>query len=330
MKLSVQIKPDPSDAELSFVGQLGAECVYTWVDASQANQSYLTSLRRRVEGHGLHLYNVGFMEVAKSDKIHLALPGRDDVIHRFQQFLRDLAAAGISTTPFTWEPTQVWSSEPGVTRGAKTRSVDLEEMTRRPFTHGRAYSSDEVWANFEYFIRKMIPSAEETGVRLALHPNDPPAPMLGGIPCLIHTFDDYKRAFEIAGSDALGMEFCTGCWLEGGDQFGDLLEAIRYFGQRGKIFIVHFRNVSSPFPKFVETFLDNGYMDMYRVMHRLRQVDYRGTITLDHTPKFDPPMGLGAETAYAIGYMRALVQRADAEVVGTWPIDGDHHANKKA
>ncbi len=180
--------------------------------------------------------------------------------------------------------------------------------------HARqGFSSEEIWANFEYFMQHIIPVAEEAGVRLALHPNDPPAPVLGGIPSLIHTFEDYKRAFEIANSDCLGMEFCTGCWLEGGDGFGDLLGAVRYFAHRNKIFIVHYRNVSAPFPKFVETFLDNGYMDMYKIMKLLRDVNYQGTITLDHSPQFEPAMGSGAATAYAVGYMRAQVQRADAE-----------------
>lgn len=313
MKLSVQINPNPSDAELLFVRQLGAECVYTWVNREQANTPYLTALRRRVEQAGLTLYNVGFMDVAKSDKIHLALPGRDEIIEQFKRFICDLSESGIDTTTFTWEPTHVWSSEPGVTRGAKTRSVDLEEMARRPFTHGRLYSRDEIWNNFEYFIRRIVPVAEEAGVRLALHPNDPPAPMLGGVPCLIHSFDDYKRAFDLANSDMLGMEFCTGCWLEGGPHFGDMLAAIRYFAECNKIFIVHYRNVSSPFPKFVETFLDNGYMDMYTVMQALRAANYQGTLTLDHSPQLEPSMGPGAATAYAIGYMRALVQRAEAE-----------------
>ncbi len=104
--------------------------------------------------------------------------------------------------------------------------------------------------------------AEEAGVRMALHPNDPPATgKLGGIPCLIHSFETYKRAFAVANSPALGMEFCTGCWLEGGPASGDLLEGIRTFHADNRILLVHFRNVTSPLPHFLETFLDNGYME---------------------------------------------------------------------
>lgn len=313
MKFSAVIPSDPSEEDLLFVRQLGVECVYTWLQPEQMSLQYLLHLRNRVEKAGLTLYNAGCMDVAKSDKIHLALPGREEKIEQFQTFIRNLGKAGINTTTFTWEPTRVWSSKENVIRGAKTRSVDLEEMMRRPYTHGREYSREEIWNNFAYFIKRIIPVAEEAGVRLALHPNDPPAPSYGGIPCLIYRNADYQRAFDLADSDFLGMEFCAGCWLEGGNQFGNLIEAIRYYAKRNKIFIVHFRNVSSPLPKFVETFLDNGYMDMYKIMKALRESDYQGTITLDHTPQFEPSMGQGSGTAYAIGYMRALRERAEEE-----------------
>jgi mannonate dehydratase len=314
--LSMFIDPEPSDDELLFARQLGVDCVYTWIKTQQRAYEYLVRLRGRVESFGLRLYNVGNMDVAKNDKIHLALPGRDRAIADFQAFIRDLGRAGIDITTFTWEPTQVWSSAPGETRGAQTRGVDLDEMLRRPYTHGRAYSEDEIWENYTYFIRQMMPVCAEAGVRMALHPNDPPSPQpLGGIPCLIHSFDTYRRAFAIAdgigtGKAALGMEFCCGCWLEGGAGFGDILDGIRTFTAEDRILIVHFRNVTAPLPRFVETFLDNGYMDMYRVMKTFIQAGYRGTMILDHSPKFADEYAKGGGTAYALGYMRALMERA--------------------
>ena len=189
----------------------------------------------------------------------------------------------------------------------------MDELERRPFTHGREYSQEEIWDNFAYFMREIIPVAEETGVRLALHPNDPPVRILGGVPCLINSFSNYQRAFEIAGSHALGMEFCTGCWLEGGDRFGDVEAGLRWCSERDRICLVHFRNVSAPLPNFTETFLDNGYRDMYPLMKILVETKYGGTVTLDHTPAFVQHAGSGSGTAYAIGYMRALLERAEAE-----------------
>lgn len=316
-KLSLNISSDATPDELLFAQQLGVDCVYTWVRPEQRSVEYLTDLRRRVEDAGLILWNVGAYDIAKSDKIHLALPGRDDVIAQFQEFVHNLGEAGIHITTFTWEPTQVWSSEPGVIRHAKTRHVDLDEMYKRPFTHGREYSEDEIWDNFAYFMERMMPIAEESGVRMALHPNDPPATgKLGGIPCLIHSFETYKRAFAVADSPALGMEFCTGCWLEGGPTFGNLLEAIRYFWAEDRILLVHFRNVTEPLPTFLETFLDNGYMDMYQIMKLFYEIGYTNTVTLDHTPKFAGPNPRELGAAYAIGYMRALMERAEVELGG--------------
>jgi mannonate dehydratase len=314
IKLSMLISPDATDDELVFARQLGVSCVYTWVGDHQRDYEFLVGLRRKVENAGLTLYNVGNMGVGKSDKIHLALPGRDEKIVEFQTFVRNLGRAGIHTTTFTWEPSRVWSSEPGATRDAVARRVDLDEMQRRPLTHERVYTEDEIWANFQYFLERILPVAEEANVRLALHPNDPPAPVLGGIPCLIHSYESYKRAFALANSPYLGMEFCVGCWLEGGDAFGDIFQAIRDFHAQRKIFIVHFRNVTSPLPQFVETFLDNGYMDMSRIMKLFCEIGYDGTMILDHTPKFVPSVGQGVGTAYAIGYMRALIERAEAEL----------------
>ena len=263
---------------------------------------------------GLTLYNVGNMSLGKSPRIHLGAPGRDDDIARFAQFLRDLSRAGIKTTTFTWEPDRVWSSAPGTSRYAKARRVDLADLKSRPLTHGREYSLAELWENFAYFMRAIVPVAEETGVRLALHPNDPPTDALGGIPCLINSRERYDQAYAIADSHALGMEFCTGCWLEGGGDFGDMLAALAHYLRERRILIVHFRNVSAPQPSFTETFLDNGYFDMYQAMKALVAGGYDGTIILDHTPEFVGDYHLGAATAYAIAYMRALIERAEDEL----------------
>ena len=312
IKLSMFVDPDPAEDELLFARQLGMDCVYTWLKDEQCTFDYLTALHERVEATGLQLYNAGNIRLGKSDKIHLALPGRDEMIDQFCAFIRDLGRAGIHTTTFTWEPDQVWSSAPGENRFSVARHVDMTHLYAQPLTHGREYAREELWDNFTYFCRRVIPVAEQAGVRLALHPNDPPVDgKLGGIPCLIHSYADYRRAFEIAASPNLGMEFCVGCWLEGGAAFGDLFSAVREFVAEGRIYIVHFRNVTGTLPVFTETYLDNGYMDMYRVMKLFCDTGYSGTMILDHSPQM-PPAYKGASTAYAIGYMRALMQRAEA------------------
>jgi mannonate dehydratase len=158
IKFSMAIRPKADDEELQFAAQLGVPCIYTWVKPEQRTVAYLTQLRRKVESYGLELYMTGSYDLGKSDKIHLALPGRDDDIAQLQAFVRALGEAGIRTTTFTWEPDKVWSSAPTTTRGgAVTRHVDLHEMKQRPTTHDRAYTEEEIWANFEDFLERMLP-----------------------------------------------------------------------------------------------------------------------------------------------------------------------------
>lgn len=311
LKLSVQISSNPDDDELLFVRQLGVDYVFAWLSDEQSNVRYMRELKARISDSGLVLRNIGCMSIGKSDLIHLGLGGRDEKIKEFVHFIEALSQVGVGLTTFTWEPSNVWSSSPGESRGARARRVDMNELRVTPFTHGRRYTERELWKNFRHFLREILPVAESNGVKLALHPNDPPAEEIAGIPCLIRNMNAYTKAFDIADSDALGMEFCTGCWLEGGREgFGDILEGIKSFGEAGKILIVHFRNVSSPLPVFTETFLDNGYANMYPFMRALQSVGYDGTITMDHSPEFvNDPNGRMA-TAYAVGHMRALVQRA--------------------
>jgi mannonate dehydratase len=128
--------------------------------------------------------------------------------------------------------------------------------------------------------------AEEAGVRIGIHPDDPPQPMLAGVPrCIFSNFEGYKRALEIANSPNIGICLCCGSWLEGGKKLTgkDPEEMIRYFGGK-KIFKIHFRNVSAPLPHFTETMIDDGYYDMNKIMRALVDVKFEGIVIPDHVP----------------------------------------------
>jgi len=149
-------------------------------------------------------------------------------------------------------------------------------------------------------------------VRMGIHPDDPPVPVLAGVPrCIFGNFDGYRRAMEIQLSQCRHLPVLRN--LAGRRQAThrqDPEEMIRYFGAQ-KIWKIHFRNVSAPLPHFVETFMDNGYYDMYKIMKALRDVNYDGIVILDHTPSLVG--GGNAQTAYGFAYMRALLNRANAE-----------------
>ena len=130
---------------------------------------------------------------------------------------------------------------------------------------------------------------------------------------IFSSFDGYQRAMEIADSPNIGLCLCIGCWLEGGESMEEgVVDTIKHFGAQNKIFKVHYRTVDQPLPHFVETFVDDGYFDMYEAMKALEEVGYNGTLIPDHIPQMCADGRLG--TAYTLAYMRALQKRAEDEV----------------
>ena len=324
IKIAAQMPPEPTEEDLAFVRQMGLEYVVLWTGGDKASYEYYASRRELFERAGLKVYGFGNRSVHNQDAIVLNLPNRDEKIKEYKAHLCNLGKAGIPYTTYAHMANGIWSTEREPTRGgAIARAFDLEKAQRghwdgvlytAPLSHGRRYTEDEIWENYVYFIKAVTPVAEEAGVLIGIHPDDPPVPELGGVPrCIFSSFEGYKRALEIADSPSVGMCLCVGCWLEGGDLMGrDVLETIHYFGERNKLFKVHFRNVSAPLPHFVETFLDDGYADVYQVMKALREVNFSGVLIADHIPMMANDRRVA--TAFTIGYVRALVERANADV----------------
>jgi mannonate dehydratase len=316
IKISVQMPTDPSGEDLQFVNQLGVRYVNIPTSGNKATAENFIRLKTKVETAGLRVWNIGNSDVHNMEEVTLNLPGRDEKIEQYRTFLRNLNKAGLHYTTYAHMGNGIWSSAPETTRGgAKARGFDIATATghwggkefKGPMTHGRVFSEKELWDNYEYFIRRVAPLAEELGIFIGIHPDDPPVPMLGGVPrCIFGTFEGYKQALEIANSPNVGVCLCCGTWLEGGELTGmDVLGAIRYFGKQGKLWKIHFRNVSSPVPHFNETFVDNGYMDMRKVMRALQEVEFDGCVIGDHFPQM---VGGGrVAVAYTVGYMKALL-----------------------
>lgn len=325
IKIAVQIPFNPSDERLMFVKQLGVEWVSTWARGEEATYENYLRTRRKVEEAGLNVWNIGNTNVHNMEEVTLNLPGRDAKIAEYKKYLRDIGrVGGIHYTTYAHMGNGIWSTGQEETRGgAIARGFDSDKAMagnwagkrfEGPLTHGRVYTEEEIWDNYEYFIKAVVPIAEENDVTIGIHPDDPPVHVLGGVPrCIFSSFNGYKRALEIADSENVGICLCVGCWLEGGNLMGkDVLETIHYFGARDKIFKVHFRNVEKPLPHFIETFPDSGYMDMYEVMKALREVSFDGVMIPDHIPRFITGRDVG--TAYSIGYMKALLERANQEL----------------
>ena len=323
LKVAAQMSPEPSEEEMALVRQMGVEYAVTWVDPAKASPEYYRSRREHFARGRIQLYGLGNGSVHNVDAITLNLPNRDEKVEEYKAHIRNLGQADIPYTTYAHMANSVWSTPPEQTRGgARARAFDMARLpeasgggfTGAGLTHGREYSEEELWDNFASFAKEIAPVAEEAGVRIGIHPDDPPGVPLGGVPRpIFSSFAGYQRALEIADSPNVGMCLCIGCWLEGGEAMGrDVVETIRYFGGQGKIFKVHYRNVDKPLPHFVETFVDDGYFDMYQAMRALAQVGYDGTLIPDHIPQMGDDGRLG--TAYTLAYMRALQKRAEEEV----------------
>jgi mannonate dehydratase len=322
IKVSLQISTDVTHDDLQFAQQLGVGYVNIPTSGRRATLETFIRLKKRVEAAGLKVWNIGNSNVHNMQEVTLNLPGRDKKIEEYKTFLRNLATAGIFYTTYAHMGNRIWSSARETTRGgASARAFDMHKNPigrwggkefKSPLTHGRKFSKEELWENYTYFIKQVVPVAEELGMRIGIHPDDPPVPELGGVPrCIFGNFDGYIRALEIANSPNIGVCLCAGTWMEGGEQMGkDVFEAARAFAKMDKLWKIHFRNVSGPIPRFVETFVDNGYTDMLKLMKTLYEVDFRGAVIADHVPTMVDGPRVG--WAYSIGYIKALLAAVSA------------------
>ena len=306
-----------TDDDLLFLQQIGLPWVRLEFGEGEITLEALRAEQQRFARFGMRIYSC-VHPAYRSVKVQLGQPGRDKDIETYRRLLRDMGKLEIPVASYDFHPANTYTTSMVKYRGYTTREFDLNDFRNKVEKQrfDREYSADEIWANYSYFMKAVLPVAEEAGVKLALHPDDPPLAKMNGVAKLFTNYAGYHRAEQIAGgSRNWGLTFCVGTWSEGGNQMGrDVFEMIRDFGGRGKIFEVHFRNVSAPLPRFQETLPDEGYQDMYRVMKTLRQVRFSGAMEPDHVPRLAGDSGLNrAGTAYCISFMRSCLRRANEE-----------------
>ena len=316
MRLAIGQFNQLTEEKLQFIRQLGVKDILlnTPLLPGETHWDFMTllHLRKGCEDAGLRLASIENVPIRFYDKAMLGLPGRDEQIEHMSATIRNMGRAGIPILGYHWMPNGVWRTSrttPG-RGGAQVTSFDLALAKNAPLSHGRAYTEEEMWANYAYYIQAILPVAEEAGVKLALHPDDPPVESLGGIARIFRNLDGFKRALEIGDSPAHGLDFCHGSWSSMGP---GVIDAIRTFGERDKILYIHFRDVQGSVPKFQECFVEEGNSDMFEVMRTLKQVGFSGFLIPDHVPHMvdDTPWGHRGR-AYSIGYMRALLEVVNA------------------
>jgi mannonate dehydratase len=249
---------------------------------------------------------------------------KDADIEKVIKSIRAAGAVGLPVVEYNWyahRAMEGYFEETG-RAGAGWTGFDYERMKGLPpLENEGAHTLDEMWANITYFLKAVIPEAEQAKVRLALHPNDPPAPLSRGSQQIMATIEGWKKLISIVNSPSNGITFDCGVTREMG---GDPVEVCRYFGSRDRINHMHFRNVKvqKPYERYTEVFIDEGENDMFAVMKELVKQKYTRLIYPEHPrgidydrqqPNFKPqyPGGGGyAGFAFNVGYTRAMMQAA--------------------
>ena len=319
IKIGLGAIHDLDDDRMCFARQLGLEHIIMHTPPLPAAERWefrdLLQLRTRVEAAGLKLAAIENVPEHFMDEIKRGTPRRDEKIENMRQTIRNMGRAGVRTLGYHFMLLGVWRTEHSPTGrgGAMVTKYDHRLVERAPTSEIGPIDDETLWANLTYFLEAVVPIAEEEGVVLALHPDDPPVPEIAGAARIIRSLEAYKRVIEIVDSPSNAIEFCQGTIAEMCPTAEQVYEAIRYFGSRKRIAYVHFRNVVGSVlddaPAFAETFIDEGKVDMLQAMRAYKEVDFRGVLIVDHTPGMVGDTGWGHRgRAYAIGYMKALLK----------------------
>lgn len=313
MKLSAVINP-PTEENLRLLAQLGVpDLVYYNMQGMPTELEALRAEQERVTRCGLRIAVVeGGPPI---DRIVLGKEGRDAQIAVYQRALEAMGRLGIRTLCYNFMPqitadamvirTSYTTPERG---GALTSSFKLAAFDNDRLTSEGRTTDEQMWDNLEYFLHRVVPAAEAAGVKLAMHPDDPPLSPMWQLSRIMRSVENFERLFALAPSEVNGLTFCQGCFAELGV---DLCATIRRFGSR--IHFVHCRDVAGTLEDFHETFPDNGPTDMAKVFRTFRDIGYQGHIRSDHVPHLITDRGehdgYGLHgNIYAISYLKGLME----------------------
>ncbi|MGH2371559.1 MAG: mannonate dehydratase [Chloroflexota bacterium] len=310
-----------SDRRLTWAAQLGVQHVAVHTpavaDAQAGDGTWSAAAIKRVQerlaAFGMALDVLALDVEALWPMLLRRDPAAGALIERLQQNIRVAGEAGVPCLKYRMQPIGIprTGRTPG-RGGARYSHFDVRQWTDHSLTEAGQLSPEDCWDAMTSLLEGIVPVAEAAGVRLACHPNDPALPHdtgLRGIHHILGSVEGLKRFVDIAPSTYHGLNFCQGTVAEMCvDPATEVLEAIRYFGERQKIFMVHFRNIKGGYLRFDEVYPDNGDVDMLQAMRVYQEVGYQGMFCPDHVPQSDVDPGGERQFAYCLGYIRALIQ----------------------
>ena len=319
-----------TDADLRVLAAFGVNHICGSLPSRRLDESWsadsLKKLKERVASFGVSLdmlplpLSSSYITKAENPNIMLGKsPERDREIDDICQMIRNAAQAGIPALKYNMCILGVVSTERARGRGGtSTRSFVYEKAKQEPpLTEAGKVTAEMSWERITYFLKRVIPVAEEYKVKMACHQHDPgmpPGKGFRGVDRVLGSVDGLKRFVSIMPSKYHGLNFCQGTVSEMlKDPGKEIYDVIRYFGSQGKIFNVHFRNIKGRFLNFYETFPDEGDVDMIRALRVYKEVGYDGMIMPDHVPGIEGDAGGRLAFAYCFGYIQALIQLVSSE-----------------
>ena len=270
----------------------------------------LATQKKRYEETGFYL--AALENRPPMEKVKLGIEGRDREIEQVIELISNMGKLEIPVWCYEWMPIFNWirtTTNLPSRGGALVTQFRLEDVTD-PYENEYGLTEEKLWDNLKYFLDAVVPEAESAGVKLAMHPDDPPIPLVKGTPRIMYSIDNFQQLLDLHPSEMSGIALCQGNFTLMTD---DLPGAIRKFGKQQKIFFVHFRDVQGQATDFVETFHDDGKTDMVACMQAYKEVGYNGICRPDHVPTMgeDSNQNFGYSEIgrlFAIGYLKGLRQ----------------------
>lgn len=307
------------------IKQIGVDHVITGGPQIPWTTKGLLDIMDQYKSEGLTLIN---MMIGGFDKTIYGREGRDEEISKIQSSLKAAGEAGLPVVEYNFYAHRFIDGYYNTTArgGAGTLSMDYDRGKNLPpeAGEGDGQTAEMMWNNLTYFLKAVVPVAEKAGVRMALHPNDPPVPVSHGHAQIVATFNDWKRLIGIVDSPSNGMTYDCGVSREIGE---DPLEVLRYLGSRDRINHIHYRNVKveKPSLKYEEVFFDEGQVNMYEVMKEIFTLGYKFGLFPEHPRALDYdreyPGGVGKNPGdagytgwtYNVAYAKAMMQAVASE-----------------
>lgn len=274
----------------------------------------LRPLQRMKQGYEEGGFTLSVIEARPPlEKTKRGQPGRDEEIAAVCTLLENMGKIGVDVWCYEWMAGFNWlrTSTTTVSRGGSmVTSFDLALAQQMPPPETGPISEEELWENLAYFLQRVLPVAEKAGVKLSMHPDDPPISPLRGVGRIMRSLENYQRLLDMAPSPMNTITMCQGNFTLMTD---DLPSAIRHFGRQEKISFVHFRDVRGDVRKFEETWHDAGKTDLLECMKAYKEIDFNGVLRPDHVPTVAGDTNTNAGYSsfgrlYAIGYIRGLRQ----------------------